>query len=67
MVIWKGSYYNRKGIRTNSHRGLITYRNRHTGIIRLGNPQGRIIGREVSKAHFYGPDPRRIPRLTRKK
>ena len=64
---WLGQWYSRAGIRTNSHKNIVSYRNRHTGIIKAGSPKGRILGVEKTHSHFSGFDPRKIPaRLKRR-
>ena len=58
MVNWIGQYYKREGIRTNTGKGQTSYRNRHSGEVRLGSPKGKVIGYERAHQHTYGSDPR---------
>ena len=59
---WSGQWYARQGIRTNSHKGIVSYRNRHTGVIRQGTSKGKILGIERTHSHYSGYDPKAIPK-----
>ena len=58
MAIWQKSWYKRGGHRTDLGKQQISWRNRHSGQVKLGSPKGNTIGYEVPKGNPYGYNPR---------